>query len=486
MLKKAGSKWVLYSKDGSKKLGTFDTEKEAKERERQIIAAQAAKESDSMDIDKILSEIAQLAEVAGSLRDTANRIEEAFHAAYSPDDIWEGPYRVRDVFADNALLGNSVVVLDKQAGTFQAVAYTETDDGIEFAPRAEWQTVELVYQLVGTTSEAETLRGGTNEGELSENADFDAEGIAVEVARDATEADLSEAGIQAAIESGRRAPVVVDFRILNPGPGNKRDNRYYPANVVKRDIHVFEGADVFATDHKDKERSERTKVGKVLQCPARFMENGAPVAPVLIYDPYQAEKARNRNDAGALNTLECSIFGRGRAKDGKVDGQKYKVVEAITEGIFIELVSKGGAGGQAESLSESSNGGSEMEKDQEQKEAESVQAEEVDISEDAGNETETVTMLEGATVESALAETNLPSTFKSALALAKYASDDELGDAIAQAVKEVKAITGSGQPFAQGESSSVDNAPLSEAEIEEQSKANFNRVMAEIGLKEVA
>lgn len=36
MIKKEGTKYILYSKDGKKKLGTFRTKKEAKERERQI------------------------------------------------------------------------------------------------------------------------------------------------------------------------------------------------------------------------------------------------------------------------------------------------------------------------------------------------------------------------------------------------------------------------------------------------------------------
>lgn len=36
VIKKEGDKFVLYSKDGSKKLGTFDTEEEAKKREQQV------------------------------------------------------------------------------------------------------------------------------------------------------------------------------------------------------------------------------------------------------------------------------------------------------------------------------------------------------------------------------------------------------------------------------------------------------------------
>lgn len=327
---------------------------------------------------------------------------------------------------------------------------------------------------------------------LGESSDLHADGAAVEVARDATEADLSEAGVQAA-ENGRRAPVVVKFRILNPGPGNKRDGHYYPADVLERDIHVFGGVDVFATDHREPERNERTKVGRVMECPTGFMENGAPTADVIIYDPYQAEKVRNRADAEQLATLECSIFGNGRAKKGKVDGHEYKVVEALTQGIFVELVSKAGAGGQALQLSE---GAMEKEKDEKTQDAD---LEEVKIEEDAaqappsqgGDSQETepaetdpepVTTLEADAVTAALAESNLPTVFKAALSVVKYIDDEALQSAIAEAVAEVKALTGSGQPFAQGASEAIEATRLSEAEIEERHAEGYDAIMARVGL----
>lgn len=43
VIKQQGTKWVLWSKDGKKKLGTYDTKEEAEERERQIQAAKHAK-----------------------------------------------------------------------------------------------------------------------------------------------------------------------------------------------------------------------------------------------------------------------------------------------------------------------------------------------------------------------------------------------------------------------------------------------------------
>ena len=48
IIRHEGSKWVLYTRDGKKKLGTFDTKAEALAQERAIHARQARKESDEV------------------------------------------------------------------------------------------------------------------------------------------------------------------------------------------------------------------------------------------------------------------------------------------------------------------------------------------------------------------------------------------------------------------------------------------------------
>jgi len=308
--------------------------------------------------------------------------------------------------------------------------------------------------------------------------------------------DLAELGIDAVAETGRRAPVLVDFQILKPGPGNKKDKHYYPREMVERDAYRFNSLDMFVTDHKEKERSERTKVGRVQSCPTRFTESGAPVGQVVIYDPDQAEKTRNRADAGELATMECSIYARGISKPGTIDGKEYKVVEAITEGKYLELVSSAGAGGHALNLSESDTGGSAMEETENV--TEGVQEEDIQESEPApveepAGETETTPVAETqpepepealaeAEVEAALAETNLPGVFKTALGKGEYADADALKTAIAEAIAEVKALTGSGQPFGQGVTQ-----PLAESaeDRDEAAKTSFNRVMQEVGLAPV-
>ena len=83
-------------------------------------------------------------------------------------------------------------------------------------------------------------------------------GLALE-SHDATDEDtanLTEAEA-ATMETGRRAPVIVDFQMITPGPGNKRDRHYYPADVLKRDIGVFgEAAYSLWMENNRKEQDE--------------------------------------------------------------------------------------------------------------------------------------------------------------------------------------------------------------------------------------
>jgi len=274
--------------------------------------------------------------------------------------------------------------------------------------------------------------------------------------------DLAELGIEAAIESGRRAPVTVDFLVIEPGPGNKKDNHYYPAEMLRRDAGVFEGVDIFATDHKEAERSERTKVARVQTCPVRFTESGAPVARVVIYDPDQAEKTRNRADAGELATLECSIYASGISKAGKVNGKEYNIVEQITEGKYSELVSRAGAGGHALGLAES-DGGDEMELEnvtEEQADVEEVSKVEIHESDEApvegdGQEegaeqaesaVEENNTLAEAEVATLLEDVRLPERVKALLRLREYADEAELKEAVGEMIEAFRQSVGSGKP----------------------------------------
>lgn len=431
--------------------------------------------------------------VSGSLEDFAMSVKDAFRVTFKPDtisstgEIGLGMWP-RDVFEDDPELGTAVVVRADD-GQLYAVEYEQVDEGFEFATRENWRKARLTYILEEETSEM-------GEAQLCENVALDT--LVLEGDHSAAILEVvKEAGVTAG--EGRRAPVVVDLQIIKPGPGNEENRHYWPPDTLKDYAHVFEGADIFVTDHKAGERSERTKVGRVRKCPIRFTDVGGPVGRTIIYDPGMAEKVRNRADSDELHTLHCSIFGTGGVKPGKIDGKEYGIVQSINDGPLVEFVSQAGAGGHAIALAENITGGVKMDKEQivkvlsesglpqdaqerlagaEYKDEEAIK--EVILQEKAQKQKVPQNLAESE-VEKLVSETNLSPFFKAALLKGDYKDEEAAKTAIAEAVAEVKKLTGSGQVFGQGGSEPVKDEPLSEAD----KTRRFNKHMDAVGARQV-
>lgn len=319
------------------------------------------------------------------------------------------------------------------------------------------------------------------------------------------DAALEEMGIQAG--NPRRFPVLVDFAIIKPGFGNERDNRYYSAGLLERDGHVFEGVPVYATNHLDSEKSERTKVGKVRR--VKGLSEDGLVGQFLIYDPDQAEKTRNRADAGELHTLECSIYALGSGKQGKVEGRDAFIVEHIGSAGSVDLVSKAGAGGHALSLSEMEGDGNMTdpkdptitEGDEEEitieEQAEPEQATEEPAADapdqeqpeapEADPEAEPVTAendpFSPEAVAKVLDETDLTPDARTWVLRGSYSTQEELDEAIAEMREFIKGLTSSaGRPFALGESEQVPAAEstVTREQLEKRKRDRFLTVMSEV------
>jgi len=152
----------------------------------------------------------------------------------------------------------------------------------------------------------------------------------------------------------------MDIAIIRPGWGNKVDNHYYSAEMLKNCAQNFAGAKMYETDHVQSEKNTRTWVSTITDITG-FAEDGSPIGRVAIHDPNFAERVRNLNKAGLLNKMECSIFASGKASSGfELNGRKGKQVLEISDVSSVDWVTKAGAGGRALSLAES-NGGDTME-----------------------------------------------------------------------------------------------------------------------------
>jgi hypothetical protein len=158
-------------------------------------------------------------------------------------------------------------------------------------------------------------------------------------------------------------PLKVDVVMVRPGPGNERDKHYYPREVLRRDAGVFEGGKMYATDHREEERSVLTEVADILKCPVGFTADGAPIAQVGIFNPQFARAVYNRHLQGSLSNLHTSIYGAGEVQRGRVGEGEYNIVAKILRGA-ADFVTSAGAGGHVMAISEADRKGRDMEKDE--------------------------------------------------------------------------------------------------------------------------
>lgn len=276
------------------------------------------------------------------------------------------------------------------------------------------------------------------------------------------------------VDQAEVVPLHLEVALIEPGFGNKRDNHYYPRNVLERDAGVFEGTKMYESDHGPK--NTRLWVSTVKEIKG-FTESGAPIGLVSVHDPGFATRIMALEADDLLGKMECSILANGKAKKGKIDGKKTKIVEAITEADSVDWVTRAGCGGRALSLSES------------EEENMSEKPEDTNIDE-GGEESENTELSEGDegpqenleadVVEEALGKTNLPDASKARLSEADYQSEDDLSDAIKVEVAYVKELTGSGKPFGQG---SAEPGEKPRKEILKEKNERHNEIMRTVGLE---
>lgn len=148
-------------------------------------------------------------------------------------------------------------------------------------------------------------------------------------------------------------PLLVEVAPIQPGWGNERDNNYYSRKMLREHAKAFEGSKMYATDHRPDEKSVRTEVSQIIECPVRFDPGGAPIGIAAIYDTAFEESIRRREAVGRLGDLHLSIYADGEVRPGfSKDGRKGKYVEAIMPGGHVDWVTSAGAGGHAVGLIE--------------------------------------------------------------------------------------------------------------------------------------
>ncbi len=442
-------KWVKQEMSVGEETPTVaETAKIIVEVGKRLSAAQLEKLRNAKQvIDEVLS-WGDYEELAGSVNDMIRDLSNGFYTLFDPplpgqNDTRGWQFYVRDTFVAHPTFSNSLVVEARKDGKLYAVPFEMDGNSVNYSPLTDWKEVRTTYEYTEPEEEPEM--------EMAE-----ASGSVMSISERAEEI----------------IPLHVDVQLIKPGWGNKRDNHYYPREVVEKDARVFEGVKMYESDHGT-DKTTKLWVSTVKEIKG-FTDDGAPIALVSVHDRSFAERLIALDADGLLDKMECSILAAGTAKKGEVDGKKGHIVESITSADSVDWVTRAGCGGRALALSEKEE--ATMENTEAVEGAVVQESEPVVISEQ--EQPEPAPAVSPERVAELVQATNLPDAAKSKL-LKEYANESEIEAAIAAEVAYVKEVTGSGKPFAQG--GSAEPAQLTE----DQKTERFNNIMQEVGLKPV-
>jgi hypothetical protein len=278
----------------------------------------------------------------------------------------------------------------------------------------------------------------------------------------------------------------MDIAIIKPGWGNKQDNHYYSAEMLRACAQNFSGAKMYETDHRPEEKSTRTWVSTITEITG-YTDDGAPIGRVAVHDPGFAERVRNLSKAGLLSKLECSIFAAGKAEGGfEQDGRTGKRVLEISDVSSVDWVTKAGAGGRALSLAES-EGDQNMEEDKD-KEVTPVVTEETTVAvqeaivpaasgsegteaeiptAEVATESNTPILLSAEAVRSLLDASRLPAAAIERLSEMSYADESAVSAAVEAERAYLAKLLNAGKVVGMGETDKLSRAAYDPAKVRE-------------------
>jgi len=148
---------------------------------------------------------------------------------------------------------------------------------------------------------------------------------------------------EAKFDKGRATVIVIKAGF------NASEDRYYPADMLKRDYKVFEGQKMYAdhpTSEEDKARPERSiKDWVATLTNVTVDESGTVTGVASVIEPWLMEKLAHLRDQKMLAEMGISINAVGSASKGTVEGRETLVIEKLVAARSVDFVTEPGAGG---------------------------------------------------------------------------------------------------------------------------------------------
>jgi hypothetical protein len=351
LIKHEGKKWVLYSKDGSKKLGEHNTEEKAKDQEAAIEASEAKKKKtikesffdfinkfkeaaigDELDISESMIP-ADIREglLQGSLEAIQSDVRQAvesknvqgFCNCSTASDRSESSWSTLNV--EGTFMNGTVAVSCWKCRNWWIANWSKNDQG-----QVVFSNIKPAAQVV-VAMEANRNGTGSTEAEeiqIDESAVTLREGLGMD-------------------ESG----IIKDACLIQPGWGS---SGYYGADVLQKEAASFSGLQMFV-DHPTSieettlpERSVKNLAAVVTGTTFKEGWKGAGIyGDVKVFSDFQEPIKEKAPFIG------LSLYGRGKAKVGEAEGKTGKIIESIPYKRSVDFVTKAGAGGALMPLLES-------------------------------------------------------------------------------------------------------------------------------------
>lgn len=150
---------------------------------------------------------------------------------------------------------------------------------------------------------------------------------------------------EATFDKGRATVIVIK-------PGfNATEDRYYPAEMLKRDYKVFEGQKMYADhpteqeDHDLPERSIKNTSWVAVLKDVSVDESGVVTGVAEIIEPWLMTKLATLRDKQLLSEMGISINAIGRGSKATIEGKETLVIEELTGARSVDFVTEPGAGG---------------------------------------------------------------------------------------------------------------------------------------------
>jgi len=148
---------------------------------------------------------------------------------------------------------------------------------------------------------------------------------------------------EAKFDKGRATVIVIK-------PGfNATEDRYYPAEMLKRDYKIFEGQKMYAdhpTEEEDQARPERSIKDWVATLSEVTCDESGVVSGIAeILEPWLMTKLASLRDKQMLSEMGISINAVGSASKDTIDGKETLVIEKLVAARSVDFVTEPGAGG---------------------------------------------------------------------------------------------------------------------------------------------